>query len=39
MNNPCAKCKRKPRCPEPCYPRRDYIRSLKYKKQKTEAKR
>ncbi len=29
MESPCIKCKRRPKCPNPCYPRMDYLKHLK----------
>ena len=29
MINPCENCKRKPNCPDVCYPKKDYKRALK----------
>lgn len=34
MTNPCDKCKRKPHCPERCYPRADYERALKKRRRR-----
>lgn len=31
MKNPCKNCKRKPNCPQPCFPLRDYNRALNKK--------
>lgn len=31
MKNPCENCKRKPNCPQPCFPLRDYNRALNKK--------
>lgn len=31
MKNPCKNCKRKPSCPHPCFPLRDYNRALNKK--------
>ncbi len=27
--NPCDKCKKKPNCPEVCYPKKDYERAMR----------
>lgn len=32
--NPCENCKRKPNCPEPCYPKRDWERRERKKLRK-----
>lgn len=34
VTNPCVKCKRKPNCPTPCYPKRDFVRGNKGRKKK-----
>lgn len=34
MESPCLKCKRYPKCPNPCYPRMDYMKHLKKKGKK-----
>ena len=32
MECPCDKCKKKPNCPERCYPKLDYLRHLRKKR-------
>ena len=34
--NPCVNCKRYPNCPNPCYPKKDYLRHLKKRKKKKD---
>lgn len=34
MNNPCDKCRKKPDCPERCFPKADYERGLKKQRRK-----
>lgn len=34
MTNPCDKCKRKPNCPERCYPKLDYERAVRKRRTK-----
>ena len=34
MENPCKKCKRKPNCPDVCYPKKDYKRAMKKRARK-----
>ena len=29
MTNPCTNCKKKGRCPDVCYPKRDYERGMR----------
>lgn len=34
MNNPCNKCRKKPDCPERCFPKIDYKRALQKERRK-----
>lgn len=34
--NPCATCRRYPNCPKPCYPKRDWVRHLRKKRNKKD---
>ena len=34
MINPCENCKRKPNCPDVCYPKKDYKRAIKKRARK-----
>lgn len=34
IRNPCKGCGRKPNCPEPCFPKRDYEKAIRKRRKR-----